>query len=108
MSKKSDLTVVQVDSVSLHNYIDRKKTAELRIYGYLPNPAYEIHHVETWVEGDEIVVIPWASHDPKKIVIQMNVPFEHLCKVQGVEKHLDYRIRQGDPDRSVLQMFKID
>ncbi|HNR69566.1 MAG TPA: hypothetical protein PKN04_13525 [bacterium] len=107
MSKKSNLTMVRVDSVSLHKYHNRRKLAELRIYGYLPNPSYEIHHIETHLQGDEIVITPWASHDPSKIVIQMNVPFEHLCKIKGLEKNFSYQVRTGDEEGLLLQTLTV-
>jgi hypothetical protein len=85
----------------------QKGIVKLKILGTLPNPAYDIHHVETNIESDEIVIIPWAIHDPNKVVIQMIVSFEKEVEIKGLKKGTYTLIVKGS-EKECLKKLELE
>jgi hypothetical protein len=90
--KSSPLTKVVVDSVKVSKVTALKGEAELVVYGVLPNPAYSIDHFEVKIKDDKVQIVPWATHDPQKVVIMMTVPFAEKCQVTGLQHNQVYHV----------------
>ncbi len=103
---KQNLYRVVVDSLQIVRVEPKKGEVELVIHGILPNPSYEIDHVEIVKKGGEVKVIPWARHDPSKIVIQVTVPFKEKCRIKGLS-HREYQIKVQGANRTVVKKLSL-
>ncbi len=88
-ARAQQLTLASVDSMT----VTRENGAvSVLLHGMLPNPAYALERVDVDVQNNVVNLLPWMSHDPNKIVIQMTVPFEHNVDI-GTLDLPDYTIR---------------
>ena len=104
--KRQNLYRVVVDSLQVVRIEPKKGEAELVIYGILPNPSYEIDHVQVVKKGGEVKVIPWARHDPTKIVIQVTVPFKEKCRIKGLSRR-EYQIKVQGANRALVKKLRL-
>ncbi len=84
-TEKNMLHKIYVETVESENLISKTEELEVMVRGNLPSPAYTFDHFDVEVKGNVIEITPLAKHDPNKIVTQVLVPFEEVCKVKNLK-----------------------
>jgi hypothetical protein len=93
------LQTIYVDTVAPETNVVKGGELKVKIEGNLPNPAYAFDRFDVEVKGNVIEITPLAKHESGKIVMQVLVPFEHICEVKNL-KAGTYEIRvvsRGEP-----------
>lgn len=83
--EKKMLHKIYVETLDSKNLISKAEELEVTIRGNLPSPAYTFDHFDVQVKGNVVEITPLAKHDPNKIVAQVLVPFEEVCKVKNLK-----------------------
>ncbi|MFQ6114138.1 MAG: hypothetical protein ACE5NG_08615 [bacterium] len=83
--EKNMLRKIYVETVESKNLITEAEELEVTVRGNLPSPAYTFDHFDVQVKGNVIEITPLAKHDPNKIVAQVLVPFEEVCRVKNLK-----------------------
>lgn len=98
---------VSIERLQVVDMNAKKGQVLVKVNGILPNPSYEIERMDIQIKGDEILLVPKVKHDPKKIVIQMMVPFEEEVTVKGLKQEQSYKIKIKGPEKSFEQSFTL-
>jgi hypothetical protein len=85
VEKKSMLQKIYVETVDSKSLISKGEVLEVTVKGNLPSPAYTFDRFDVQVKGNVIEITPLAKLDPNKIVAQVLVPFEEVCKIQKLK-----------------------
>lgn len=76
---------VYVEDVTCGETITAGQELAVTVSGNLPSPAYSFEGFEVKVKKDVIEITPVANYDPGKMVAQVLVPFEEVCKVGNLK-----------------------
>lgn len=83
---KSDAaSQVYIENVACGETITAGQELAVTVSGSLPSPAYSFERFEVKVKKDVIEITPIANYSPDKLVAQVLVPFEEVCKVQNLK-----------------------
>ncbi|MFQ5602900.1 MAG: hypothetical protein ACE5HS_06485 [bacterium] len=97
----SMLQKIYIDSVDSKAVVLKDEVLEVKIKGNLPSPAYTFERFDIEVRGKTIEISPLARHDANKMVIQVLVPFEEVCRVDNLKPGI-YEIKvNGRGDTAV-------
>ncbi|MFQ5769227.1 MAG: hypothetical protein ACE5HX_01725 [bacterium] len=97
---------IYVESVDSRVVLSKLDELEVKIKGNLPSPAYTFDRFDVKVSKNVIEITPMAKHDPYKIVTQVLVPFEEVCKVRNL-KPGNYEIKVMGRGDSVISKKNI-
>lgn len=104
--KKNMSEKIYVESVDSRVVLSKLDELEVKIKGNLPSPAYTFDRFDVKVSKNVIEITPMAKHDPYKIVTQVLVPFEEVCKVRNL-KPGNYEIKVMGRGDSVISKKNI-
>lgn len=79
------LQKIYIEEIDSKQVIAKTEELEVIVKGNLPNPAYTFDHFEVQVKGNVIEITPLAKYDAGKLVAQVLVPFEEVCRVENLK-----------------------
>jgi len=74
-----------IDDATCGETISSGERLEVTVKGNLPSPAYSFEGFDVKVKGDVIEISPLANYEPDKLVAQVLVPFEEVCRVENLK-----------------------
>ncbi|MFQ5824995.1 MAG: hypothetical protein ACE5JB_13150 [bacterium] len=84
-TEKPMLQKIYVDTIDSKDVITKAEELEVTVKGNLPSPAYTFDHFDIKVKGNVIEITPLAKHDANKIVAQVLVPLQKVCRVKNLK-----------------------
>lgn len=84
-SEKTMMQKIYVEEIDSQKVIAKTEELQVIVKGNLPNPAYTFDHFDVQVKDNVIEITPLAKYDAGKIVAQVLVPFEEVCKVENLK-----------------------
>lgn len=102
----TDLQRIYVEEVAAKESIAKTEVLAVTVKGNLPSPAYTFEHFDIKVRGNVIEITPLAKHETNKLVAQVLVPFEQVCRVGNLkpgkyEIKVKGRTRTIEPEQTV-------
>lgn len=104
--EKGVLQKIYVAGAETKHVIKKTEVLEINVRGNLPTPAYTFDHFDIQVKGNVIEITPLAKYDSNKIVTQVLVPFEKVCKVRNL-KPGTYEIKVNGRSEAIKAKQKV-
>lgn len=76
---------IYVDDATCGQTISAGDDLEVTVSGNLPSPAYTFDRFDVKVKDGVIEITPVADYHPDKLVAQVLVPFEEVCRVENLK-----------------------
>ncbi|NIS26871.1 hypothetical protein GWN90_23265 [candidate division KSB1 bacterium] len=91
---------IYFESIESEKTVSEQETVEVTVKGNLPSPAYSLEGFDVNVKNELIEITPIVKHDSSKMVAQVLVPFEEVCRVGKLEPG-NYQIQIMGPQEEV-------